>query len=131
MAEDQQERTEEATQQRREDFRKRGQVAQTRACKRFRFAWLSIDLLGLGRFCLQQVSELLMYCLGPELITAVKSQSYAPLMLFIAKKSSLCRLRSSGCCSYYRSSQRLSKSAFYTMKRFSSLTSKRSIRSTA
>jgi flagellar biosynthetic protein FlhB len=30
MAEDQQERTEEATQQRREDFRKRGQVAQTR-----------------------------------------------------------------------------------------------------
>lgn len=87
MAEDQQERTEEATQQRREDFRKRGQVAQTRELASV-FVLLGSALIfwGLGRFCLKQVSELLMYCLGPELITAVKSQSYAPLMLFMAKK---------------------------------------------
>lgn len=87
MAEDQQERTEEATQQRRDDFRKRGQVAQTRELASV-FVLLGSALIfwGLGRFCLKQVSELLMYCLGSELITAVKSQSYAPLMLFIAKK---------------------------------------------
>lgn len=87
MSEDQQERTEEATQQRREDFRKRGQVAQTRELASV-FVLLGSALLfwGLGRFCLQQVSELLTYCLGPELIAAAKAQSYAPMLLFIAKK---------------------------------------------
>lgn len=87
MAEDQQERTEEATQTRRDDFRRRGQVAQTRELSSV-FVLLGGALIfwGLGRFCLGQVAELLTYCFGPELISAVRGQSYGPLVVFVVKK---------------------------------------------
>lgn len=90
MAEDQQERTEEATQQRREDFRKRGQVAQTRELASV-FVLLGTALLfwALGRFALQQVSELLTYILGPNLVEAVRQNQVAPIVIFAVKKMAL------------------------------------------
>jgi flagellar biosynthetic protein FlhB len=90
MAEDQQERTEEATQQRREDFRKRGQVAQTRELASV-FVLLGTALLfwALGRFALQQVSELITYIIGPNLVEAVRQNQIAPIVAFAAKKMAL------------------------------------------
>lgn len=77
MAEDQQERTEEATAQRREDFRKRGQVAQTRELA------VVMSLLGssllfwlLGRMGLEQAIELVRFSIGPELVEAARTGEY-------------------------------------------------------
>ncbi len=90
MAEDQQERTEEATQQRRDDFRKRGQVAQTRELASV-LVLLGSALLfwGLGRFALQQVSELITFILGPNLVEAVRTEQVSPLVIFAVKKMAL------------------------------------------
>jgi flagellar biosynthetic protein FlhB len=90
MADDQQERTEEATQQRRDDFRKRGQVAQTRELASV-LVLLGAALLfwGLGRFALEQVSELITYILGPNLVEAVRTEQVAPLVFFAVKKAVL------------------------------------------
>lgn len=87
MAEDQQERTEEATQQRREDFRKRGQVAQTRELASV-FVLLGTALLfwALGRYALQQVSDLITFVLGPNLVEAIRLNQMAPIVLFVCKK---------------------------------------------
>lgn len=87
MADDQQERTEEATQQRREDFRRRGQVAQTRELSSV-MALLGAAIMFwlLGRLGLQQVSELLTYTLGANLVEAVRSNQVAPIVLFVVKK---------------------------------------------
>lgn len=87
MAEDQQEKTEEATQQRRDDFRKRGQVAQTRELASV-LALLGSAVLfwALGRFSLQQVSELITFALGQNLVDAVKLNQFAPIVFFVGKK---------------------------------------------
>jgi flagellar biosynthesis protein FlhB len=87
MADDQQEKTEEATQQRRDDFRKRGQVAQTRELASV-LALLGSALLlwGLARFSLQQVSELITFSLGPNLVDAIKTNSFGPIVFFVLKK---------------------------------------------
>lgn len=86
MADDQ-EKTEEATQQRREDFRKRGQVAQTRELASVLALLGSATLLwALGRFSLQQVSELITYTLGPNLVNAVRTNEFAPVVFFVLKK---------------------------------------------
>lgn len=86
MADDQ-EKTEEATQQRRDDFRKRGQVAQTRELASV-LALLGSALLFwlLGRFSLQQVSELITFVVGPNLVDAVRSNQFGPIVFFVVKK---------------------------------------------
>lgn len=88
MAEDQQERTEEATQQRREDFRRRGQVAQTRELASV-LALLGSALLfwAMGRFGLQQMSEAITYTFGPELVSSARTGEYAPIAAFLMKKA--------------------------------------------
>lgn len=87
MAEDQQEKTEEATQQRREDFRKRGQVAQTRELASV-LALLGSAVLfwALGRFSLQQVSELITFVFGQNLVDAIKLNQFGPIVAFVGKK---------------------------------------------
>ncbi|CAN5470651.1 flagellar biosynthesis protein FlhB [soil metagenome] len=87
MSDDQQEKTEEATQQRRDDFRKRGQVAQTRELASV-LALLGSALLlwTLARFSLQQVSELITFSLGPNLVAAVKTNQFGPIVFFVLKK---------------------------------------------
>src|ERR1700722_16738142 len=66
---DQGERTEEATQQRREDFRKRGQVAQTRELASGLGLFLALGLLGLfGLFFFQQIHSLFLMAFGDGLV---------------------------------------------------------------
>lgn len=88
MADDQEERTEEATDQRREDFRKRGQVAQTKELGSVLMLLSSAVVLWfLGRFLLQQVSEIVTQSLGPFLIDAARSGDYKPAAIFVTKKA--------------------------------------------
>ncbi len=78
MAEkDQGEKTEEATPQRREDFRKRGQVAQTRELASV-LALFSIMLLMwlLGRFFLAQLHEVFNRSLGTYLVQAARQEDW-------------------------------------------------------
>jgi flagellar biosynthetic protein FlhB len=90
MAEDGEERTEEATQQRRDDFRKRGQVAQTRELGSVLVLLSSALVLWLlGRFFLEQISETLTQSLGPYLLDAARGGDYVPATLFILKKALL------------------------------------------
>lgn len=82
-----QERTEEATQQRRDDFRKRGQVAQTKELGSVLVLLTSALLFWfLGRFFLQQVSEIVTQSLGPYLLDAARGDDYTPAILFVVKK---------------------------------------------
>lgn len=90
MAEQDQERTEEATQQRREDFRKRGQVANTRELSSVLILLSSaLALWLLGRFFMQQLSDVLTQSLGPFLLDAAGRGDYVPAVLFAAKKAAL------------------------------------------
>jgi flagellar biosynthetic protein FlhB len=90
MAEDQEEKTEEATQQRRDDFRKRGQVAQTRELGSVLALLGSALVLWLmGRFFLIQVSDLLTQSIGSYLVEAARSGDYVPACLFVCKKGIL------------------------------------------
>lgn len=90
MAEDQEERTEEATQQRREDFRKRGQVAQTRELASVLILLSSALVLWfLGRFFLQQVSELITQSIGQYLVDAARAGDYKQASIFMMKKAAL------------------------------------------
>jgi len=70
---DQGERTEEATQQRREDFRKRGQVAQTRELSSVLLLFCGVLIIWMmSRFMFQQVLEIFSYTLGDSLVDAVR-----------------------------------------------------------
>jgi len=92
MAETDQERNEEATQQRREDFRKRGQVAQTKELASV-LTLLSVALLLwiLGRFLLVQVSDLIAQSMTSFVVAAAREGDYIPAVIFGAKKSFLYR----------------------------------------
>ena len=87
MAEEQ-EKSEEATQQRREDFRKRGQVPQTRELASV-LALLGMAglLWALGRFFMVQVSEVLTQSLGHFLPLAARDGNLVPAAAFAAKKA--------------------------------------------
>lgn len=89
MADDQ-EKTEEATQQRRDDFRKRGQVAQTRELSSvLTLLGSALVLWFLGRFFLIQVSEIMTQSLGPFLVDAARNGDYIPAVIFVLKKAFL------------------------------------------
>lgn len=67
------ERTEEATQQRREDFRKRGQVAQTRELSAVFLLFASVLVIGLmSRFFFGQIYELFQASLGDDLVQNIR-----------------------------------------------------------
>jgi flagellar biosynthetic protein FlhB len=90
MADDGEERTEEATQTRREDFRKRGQVAMTKELSSVLMLFGSALVLWfLGRFFLQQISDIVTESIGPFLITAAREGDYKPAALFAFKKGCL------------------------------------------
>jgi flagellar biosynthetic protein FlhB len=90
MADEDQERTEEATQQRRDDFRKRGQVAMTRELGSVLMLLTSALMLWyMGRFFMAQMSEIVTQSLGPFLIEAARSGDYVPATIFVTKKAAL------------------------------------------
>ncbi|HVK61673.1 MAG TPA: flagellar biosynthesis protein FlhB [Bdellovibrionales bacterium] len=88
MADDGEERTEEATQQRRDDFRKRGQVAQTRELGSVLMLLSSALILwALGRFFLEQVSLIVTESLTSFLVEAARNGDYKPAVIFVTKKA--------------------------------------------
>ncbi len=90
MAETDQERTEEATQQRREDFRNRGQVAQTRELASVLVLLGSaIALWLMGRFFLTQIVSLLSESLGSFVVQAARNGDWTPAVYFVVKKALL------------------------------------------
>lgn len=87
MADSDQEKTEEATQQRRDDFRKRGQVAQTRELSSV-LVLLTTALMmwGLSRFFLQQLSEMINESMGSFLVQAARDGDMLPATLYVLKR---------------------------------------------
>ncbi len=88
MAETDEEKTEEATQQRRDDFRKRGQVAQTRELSSV-LVLLSSALLmwGLGRFFFKQVAEMVTQSFGSFAIEAARNTDFVPATIFVVQRA--------------------------------------------
>jgi flagellar biosynthetic protein FlhB len=87
VADEQGERTEQATDARREEFRKRGQVAHTRELGSgviLLFAAMGIYML--GKFFFSNIVELFNYSMGPELVHVVRNGEYAEAMKFAGFK---------------------------------------------
>lgn len=87
MAEDQGEKTEEATDSRREDFRKRGQVAMTRELSTALFFLLSAALLYVtGRFFLQNLFDIFNQAMGGEFIEKLREGHLREILLGVGYK---------------------------------------------
>src|SRR5690242_1713781 len=81
-------RTEEATTQRREDFRRRGQVVQSRELASVLMLFgAALVLWGLGRFFLSQIMEIFNMSLGEYLVDVVKSGDLSVSAKFVATKA--------------------------------------------
>jgi flagellar biosynthetic protein FlhB len=90
VADDGEERTEEPTQTRREDFRKRGQVAMTKELSSVLALFgTALVLWFLGRFFLQNMSDIVTESIGPFLVTAAREGDYKPAAIFILTKAAL------------------------------------------
>jgi flagellar biosynthesis protein FlhB len=73
MAEDQDEKTEEATQSRRDEFRKRGQVAQTKELASALFMLFSAGLVYvLGRYFFNEIYAMFQYSLGDTMVSLIR-----------------------------------------------------------
>ncbi|MFN3698147.1 MAG: flagellar biosynthesis protein FlhB [Pseudobdellovibrio sp.] len=87
MAEDQDEKTEQATDTRREEFRKRGQVAVT---KELATAIVLLTAAGMlvtmGRFFFQNLSEVFNVSFGLTMLKMVKENQYSDLFFFFGGK---------------------------------------------
>lgn len=87
MAEDQEEKTEQATDARREEFRKRGQVAMTRELGTALFFLVAAGLMYVaGRFFLQNFVEIFNRTMGGELITKVRDGNIRDVFSFTSLK---------------------------------------------
>jgi flagellar biosynthetic protein FlhB len=85
--ENDQEKTEEATQTRREDFRKKGQVAQSKELASALFILAAaLGVLVLGRFFFSQIYELFNFSFGPDLVLAVRSGDLIPALMISGEK---------------------------------------------
>lgn len=87
MAEDQEEKTEQATDARREDFRRRGQVAQT---KELASCLLLLTFAGgiyaLSRYFFQNIFEVFNYSFGPQLVTTIRQGNFTEALTFTGQK---------------------------------------------
>ena len=84
------ERTEDATEMRREEFRKRGQVAQTRELSSV-LVLLGSALMfwGLGKYFLSQLLEIFSQTYTEQLIVAARNADWRPAILFVVTKGLL------------------------------------------
>lgn len=84
---DQNERTEEATQTRREEFRRHGQVAQTRELSSVLFVFAAaLCILVLSQFLFGQISEIFENTFGDFLVAAARKGDYLGVLRFVLKK---------------------------------------------
>jgi flagellar biosynthetic protein FlhB len=89
-SDDEQEKTEEPTQQRREDFRKRGQVAQSKELASALFLFGSLLMMWFaGRFFMEQIVEVFNRSLGDMLVQSVRQGDWKNAALFAFEKSVL------------------------------------------
>lgn len=87
MSEDQGEKTEQATDSRREEFRKRGQVAMTRELGSAIFFLVAAGLIYVsGRFFLQNMFEVFNRTMGGELIQNLREGKISDIFYFIGLK---------------------------------------------
>jgi flagellar biosynthetic protein FlhB len=87
VAEDQEEKTEQATDARREDFRRRGQVAQTKELASCLLLLASAGgVFVLSRFFFQNLSDVFTYSFGPQLVTTIRSGNFTEALRFSAQK---------------------------------------------
>lgn len=87
MAEDQGEKTEEASDARREEFRKRGQVAMTRELSTAIFFLVSAGLLYVtGRYFLQNIFDIFNKALGGELVQIVRDGHLTEIFSYVGYK---------------------------------------------
>jgi flagellar biosynthetic protein FlhB len=87
MAEDQGEKTEEATDQRRQEFRKRGQVPMTRELSTAVFFLAAAGVMYMAsRFFLSNVVDVFGRALGPEMVQTVRSGKLTEIVGFFAYK---------------------------------------------
>ena len=87
MAEDQEEKTEQATDARREDFRKRGQVAMTRELSTAVFFLVAAGIMYLAsRYFLVNIVEVFNRSMGAELVYAVKQGQITEALAFAGYK---------------------------------------------
>lgn len=83
MAEDNGEKTEEATQTRREDFRKRGQVAHTKELASALLLMAGAGLIfGLSRYFFQELYDLFQYSYGAQIVRLAKDGSVFEALQF-------------------------------------------------
>jgi flagellar biosynthetic protein FlhB len=89
MADDEQgERSEQATDARREEFRKRGQVAHTRelgGALMLLVAAMSVYML--GRFFFSNLYDLFSHTLGPDLVQTIRQGDYSDILKFTGAKA--------------------------------------------
>ena len=82
------EKTEDPTAQRREDFRKQGQVAQSKELATVLMLFgASLLIWMLGRYFFTQIAELFVKSYGDFIITAARDGDYKTAMLFAGKKA--------------------------------------------
>lgn len=87
---DNSEKTEEPTAQRREDFRKQGQVAQTKELATVLMLFGSALLIWLmGRYFFTQIAEVFTHSYGDYILTAARTGDYKAAVLFAGKKTAL------------------------------------------
>lgn len=81
MADEEQEKTEEATQTRREEFRKRGQVASSKELASALFLLVGAgSIYLLSKFFLVQIYEIFQYSVGPDMVAAVRDGDILPAL---------------------------------------------------
>jgi len=87
VAGDDQEKTEEATDTRREEFRKRGEVVQTRELASTAFIlFLGLGIFVLSSFFFNQINQAFQMAFGPEMVAAVRTSDYAKIISFSGEK---------------------------------------------
>lgn len=87
MAEDQDERTEQATDARREEFRKRGQVAQTKELATALVFLVAAALIyGLSRYFFKNILEIFQYVYADQFIQTIKSGTIIELLPFVGTR---------------------------------------------
>lgn len=87
MAEDQEERTEQATDAKREEFRKRGQVAMTRELSTALFFLMTAGALyAASRFVLQNIIDIFNRAMGGELVYLVREGKFTEIFSFTGYK---------------------------------------------
>lgn len=90
MAEDQEEKTEQATDARREDYRKRGQVAHSRELASAMFFLAAAgSLYMVSRYSFHHIADIFNYVFGPDMVQAVRAGNHVDIVKYSAYKAAL------------------------------------------